>query len=150
MKPSSASLKGAFVILLCATIACAGPTAADEAACPQTYEFGNYGCADLHGQVLDSLDQAVAGVVVGAGNGGFNTMGTTTDLDGRFRLRLTLFFPIVGDTASVLVRAADPRTVPLGGQVPRVRDSVVAVARVAPLGKVPVPTQVRLKLQLRP
>jgi hypothetical protein len=125
----------------------------DARACEQTYEFGNSGCAEIEGAVLDRQDRALPGMIVGPRyvfpGAAFNTPYATTDSAGRFRLRITRFgadAPAVGpDTVSLFVLAYDPRS--SGLNVPAtVRDSVMARVTVAPLGRVPVPASVTIRL----
>ena len=123
----------------------------DAGSCEQTYEFGNTGCAEIEGTVRDRQDRALPGMIVGPRYlaSGFNTPYATTDSDGRFRLRITRFAanpPAVGpDTATVYVLAYDPRS--SGINIPAtVRDSVLALVTVAPVGQVPAPTVVTIRL----
>src|SRR5437879_6479224 len=67
----------------------------DSHTCPQTYEFGNYGCAVVEGQVLGARSQPLAGISVGprpsADGGQFNSPYRLTDGNGRFQLQLTRY-----------------------------------------------------------
>jgi hypothetical protein len=149
--------RAALALLASAGIAaaCREPAAAgDPRACQQTAEFGNTGCFEVAGQVVGTAGLALAGVVVGPrylpGRDGFNTAYVTTDTAGHFRLRLIRVggrpVGLAGpDTLSVFVEAADPRSADVG--IPaRVRDSILAVVTVAPVGAVPVPAVVRITL----
>lgn len=131
-------------------VACSDPTTADGNACPQIYEISSYGCADLHGKVLDPFDVVAANVPVIVEGLGFSALGIRTDATGRFRHRLTQFLRLPTDTVSVLLRAVSARTEPGGGSPQLLRDSVVVVVRVAPIGRVPTRTEVRMKLRVQP
>jgi hypothetical protein len=126
-------------------------------ACPQTYEFGNSGCVEITGQVVGLRGQPLAGISVGpryvrAGEEQgqlFSTTYASTDADGAFRFRVSRMVgrpTVVGpDTVSLWVAGADPATA--GVDVPaRVRDSVLVLATVSPVGAVPEPAVVRLTL----
>jgi hypothetical protein len=126
----------------------------DSRACRQTYEFGNSGCFEVEGQVVNVAGQGLAGIYVGprylSMRDYFNTSYATTDTGGRFRLRLMRFGArptgLQSDTLSVYITAFDARTAGVG--VPATsRDSVLAVVTVAPVGTAPVPTMVRITLQ---
>lgn len=125
----------------------------ERGACPQTYEFGNFGCAEVRGQVLGSAGQPLRGVDVGpryfAGTeGGYNTYYTTTDSAGRFSFRVTRFSPrsapVDPDTFSIYVRASVRP--PPGGAAPLAMDSTLTRLTLAPLGSVPVPAVVTIRL----
>ena len=53
---------------LAAVVSCSALTGDDErqnpALCPQTYEFGNYGCARVEGRVVDSSGRPVVGATI--------------------------------------------------------------------------------------
>lgn len=143
----------AGVLALLAACASSTDPRHDPWACEQTREFSNHGCADIHGVVLDAEERGVQGIYVGArdvtGRGGFNSPYATTDSEGRFRLRLTQYSRLPTgsgpDTVSVFVIATDPRSATVG--VPAtVRDSVLALLTVTPLGSVPEPTLVEIRL----
>ena len=99
--------------------------------CPQTFEFGNYGCVDLVGRVRRADGAPAVGASVGAPDpaegdsaargaalgGGYPSV----DATGRYRLRLTRYSPPAAsqrtadaDTLTVLIRAA----LPPGPEVP--------------------------------
>ncbi len=126
----------------------------DNNACRQTYEFGNLGCADIEGRVVDAADRGVSGIIVGPryepGNGGFDTSYSTTDADGNFRFRVTRYLPrrpseSGPDTLSLWVSAADPRSAGVGVPATR-RDSVRVSIAVVPIGQTPEPVRVTIRL----
>ena len=150
------ALVPACLAVACLVVACREPTDAARAdgACRQTYEFNNSGCFEVRGQVVGAGGQGIAGIYVGprpvSTRGGFNTAYTTTDAAGQFRIRLSRMFgsaPAAGqpDTLSVHVVAFDPRSAGVG--IPaRVRDSVLTIVTVAPVGATPTPVDVRIVL----
>lgn len=111
----------------------------DSRACPQTYEFGNTGCAIIAGLVTGTSDQPLAGFSVGprssADGGQFNTVYATTDAAGRFQLHLTRYASALADSASVWIRAASPPSSQTQG--PAVHDSILVRLRVSPVGQIP-------------
>ena len=135
--------------------ACSNPFAQDDEsdACPQTYEFGNLGCAEVRGQVLGSEDAPLSGVSVGPIYpeelaGSYDTYFVFTDESGRFSFRIHRYArggpPITPDTFSIYVRAAvRPRAVNVPG--PAI-DSVLTVLTLAPVGETPEPTTVEIRL----
>jgi hypothetical protein len=141
---------------LCIPTGCDSPTDVrrDSGACRQTYEFGNTGCADIQGTVVDGRGVAQAGIVVGPrylpDRDGFNTVYATTNAEGRFRFRISRYWgnpPAVGpDTMSLFVYAADPRTAGVG--VPAaVRDSVLGNITIAPIGSIPEPLEIAIQFE---
>lgn len=125
----------------------------DPNVCQQTFEFGNSGCADIQGNVLNSRDEGLSGIVVTShflpGSDAFNGAPSTTDGAGRFTLRITRFIGAVPssgpDTVSVFIVAADPRSA--GVRIPAtVRDSVLTRVTIAPVGTVPVPAVISMRL----
>ena len=145
----------ALVTSVAVVSACTSSTRSevDPRLCQQTYEFGNYGCADITGQVLGSAGQPLPGISVGPiflpGREEFNSPFANTDADGRFRLRLHRFGapPPTGnsDTVSLYIRAIDPRSAGLNSPA-RVRDSVLVQLTVAPVGAIAPITEVVLRL----
>jgi hypothetical protein len=120
----------------------------DSGTCPQTYEFGNYGCVVIEGQVVGARSQPLAGVSVGprpsADGGQFNTPYSSTKDDGRFRLRLTRYAPGPSDSASVWIRAT---VIPPSTEgVATIFDSVLVRVRVAAVGEVPDTTHLTFVL----
>ena len=143
------------ILLTGFTSACLGPTDdGDDGTCRQSYEFGNTGCVEVRGQVVSTTGQALAYIIVTPRAASKNTEldggHATSDADGRFRVRLSRMTgePPAGgmpDTVSVYVVATDPESA--GINIPaRVRDSVLTVVSVAPVGRVPTPAEVRIVL----
>jgi len=120
----------------------------DSHTCPQTYEFGNYGCAAVEGQVLGARSQPLAGISVGprpsADGGQFNSPYGLTDGNGRFRLQLTRYANTPSESASVWIRATviPPPT----ERVATIFDSVLVRLRVVPVGQVPDTAHVAIVL----
>ena len=138
-------------------VACHDPTDARlDGACRQTYEFGNSGCFEVRGEVVGTSGQPLRDILVGprpaSSRAEFNADYAATDAMGRYRVRLSRMAgspPASGlpDTLSVYIVAADPRSAGVG--IPaRVRDSVLAVVTVAPVGAVPTPSEVRITLAI--
>lgn len=109
----------------------------------------------MTGQVVGSHGQPLSDISVGprplASGVTFNSTYSETDIDGRFRIRLSR---MVGDrpagpgpdTVSVYVIATDPRSAGVG--IPAaIRDSVLTTVTVAPVGEIPEPAAVRITLQ---
>lgn len=147
---------GAVVAGLAMLSACASSPARSEEdpdRCAQTYEFGNYGCTDIAGQVLGSAGQPLGGIYVGArylpDRDGFNSPYVRTDVDGLFRLRLTRFSgpPPAGepDTVSLYIQASDPTSSGINRPA-TIQDSVLVHVTIAPVGAVAPLTHVVLRL----
>jgi hypothetical protein len=143
----------ATVAIACATYGCDRPLEPDTGPCRQTGEFGNTGCVEIRGLVVDQRGAPQAGIVVGprflAGRELFNTVYATTGGEGRFRFRISRFSggppPTGPDTMSLFVHAADPATA--GVNVPAtVRDSVLGRVTIARIGSVPEPLEVTIVL----
>jgi hypothetical protein len=136
------------------SVACRNPAeSGDPTACQQTYEFGNTGCFEVSGQIVGARGQALNRIsVVVRTLGDFSTGATTfTDTTGSFRLRAFRMIgrpPAAGpDTASAYVIAADPRTA--GLNIPAtVRDSILVLMTLTPVGSVPTPAQVTIALRV--
>lgn len=139
--------------------AATGPRS-DAAACPQTYEFGNYGCARVVVVVAGppvalpaSYRFVVSATAVGAAAAGGPTASESPAALGTVRLQLTRWFPPAagGDTISAWVAARvldDPRPIVAGVPLPTfAADSVLRVLRFAPVGAVPPVDTVRLALR---
>ncbi|MEO8620943.1 MAG: hypothetical protein ABI625_07750 [bacterium] len=83
----------------------------DPSVCPQTYEFGNYGCGDVEGRIVNPGGLPVQGIRVNArgdssANGQSLSAYGMTDGNGRYSLRLTRYFLVSGtgrDSATVSV-----------------------------------------------
>jgi len=145
-----------LAILLAATAiaatACDNPTGV-EGECQQTGEFGNTGCIEVQGVVLSDTGAPLQGVSVGPrffqGGASFNTVYAQSDREGNFRFRVSRFSgqpPLAGpDTVSLYVHAADPGSA-VNGSPATVRDSVLVIATVAPVGRAPTPTFVTITL----
>jgi hypothetical protein len=136
------------VALLCG---CRGPTdLRDSPACPQTYAFGNYGCAAIEGSVLGARSQPLVAISVGprpsADGGQFNTPYVSTDANGRFQLRLTRYERALSESASVWIRATVIPTV--AERVATTFDSVLVRVSVAPVGQVPDTARVVIVLRV--
>jgi len=102
--------------------------------CHQTYEFSNYGCAVISGQVVGARGQPLRSVdifTIGTG-GNYDTPYTLTDAAGEFSLQIHRYDPPGVDSGSAWVRA----TVFLAGTPTHV-DSVFVRFRLAPVGQIP-------------
>lgn len=148
----------ALAALLLTVAACdrtTRPTEADDT-CQQTYEFGNSGCFEVRGRVIDSTGRALAGVLMVTGpsadRAGFNTPTATTDASGAFALRAARMFARVPapvpDTITIVVYAADRRTQGVGVPVMQ-SDSARVLVTIAPVGQVPNPTTITVTLPVR-
>src|SRR5207244_11251651 len=86
----------------------------DARACPQTGEFGNYGCAVVEGAVVGARGQPLGGVAVAPGpsadGGPFDTPFHYTDASGRLELRLTRSLSAPSSSASVRFHSHVPPT----------------------------------------
>jgi hypothetical protein len=125
--------------------ACSDATRPDDsAACRQTREFGNTGCVEIAGTVVDSRGAPVAGASVSAGAVADRAIafagGTRTDALGRYALRAVRMAgqPLRPDTVTVYVRATVAPTLPA---TVGPRDSTTLVVEVAPVGFVPATSQ---------
>jgi hypothetical protein len=134
--------------------ACGSPTGDDlsPGACPQTYEFGNTGCAEVQALVVSTAGQPLEGRQVGliSKNRDLGILGEigSTNARGEFRGRMTRMFgrpPVDGspDTVTVVVIASDPWSAP-----PRIVDSAMVLVTMAPVGAVPSPVQARVVLPI--
>lgn len=145
----------AFTLMALGLGACGTPVApSDRGICRHDSEFGTTGCADIRGIVTDQDGRARAGISVGphfpTDDHMFSTPYVMTGSDGGFSFRVRRYSPGPAasgpDTASVFVRAVDPSTAGVG--IPAtVRDSVLGVVTIAPVGSTPVPLQVTIRLQ---
>ena len=123
----------------------------DPAVCPQTYEFGNYGCAQVVARVTTQSDASVIGhfaVSVKAldPNSGFEVAGVQGATPGTYTISLTRWVPRMegtGDTVSVWVKAglfdASYTLVAV--------DSIPRVIRFAPVGQIRTVDSVSLVLK---
>ncbi|MBI2408593.1 MAG: hypothetical protein HYV19_09870 [Gemmatimonadetes bacterium] len=153
--PDRVHIFAALPLIAALAVACSGLTNTDDAggACRQTYEFSNSGCLEVRGQVVSTIGRGLGGMLVSVRplrtSWGFPTTFATTDTSGRFRIRLTRMVgspPSAGtpDTLSCYVSASQPVAPGSGAAV--VRDSVLTVVTVAPVGATPVPAEVRITL----
>ena len=132
-------------VLVAAALGCGtGPDGGR--ACAQTREFGNYGCADMRGVVLDADGRPAAGAEVSATAAaeGRSLGGTArADIDGRFSFRVRLNGPPLAagvDTLSARVTA---------WAAPPLRSaSTVVVVQLAAVGAVPPPPATDVALRL--
>lgn len=135
-------------------LACSDPTGPDSP-CQQTFEFGNFGCAEVVGTVTGLSGQPLPGRPVfvkviphGASySGGF----VRADAQGRFRTRIFRMTqpvtPLVPDTFSVWVVAIDLASAELPDPVD-IRDSVLRRLTLTPVGQRPVVAIADLALPL--
>jgi hypothetical protein len=127
----------AVLLSLVLLAACSDSTGEDGSRCEQTHGFGNSGCADLTGTVVDPAGAPVRGARVVAHAPETRLVALAggiaqTDAEGRFRLRVLRMAgtPTTPDTVTAWVRAARPFT---GGE-PSPRDSVAVVLDISPVG----------------
>ena len=122
------SATSALVALLTMAAGCTdGSEPRDGSLCPQTSEFGNYGCARVAGTVRDGAGQPLAGVVVdlvppSTAGGSYDSPTTTTGAAGTYSLEIHRF------NTPAAVRAADTIPLYVRGAVPdhpELRDSVL-------------------------
>jgi hypothetical protein len=160
MRPSNPSIlrPQIAVVLTVALAACNSFTGSDaRSACPQTYEFGNYGCARLVA-ILDGPPQPWPASTR------WSTRVHSADpalwleafgldpADGRVPFELTLWtaLPHGRDTASVWVVAKlleDPRPIVVGVPLPIfAADSALHLAQFAAVGEQPRADTIRLTL----
>ena len=122
--------------LCAALIACVAEP--EDRTCQQSGEFGIDGCADIEGEVRNAVGERRGGAqVVVFEQHGTNTVPTTTDARGRFRLRLTCILGCPADTVTYWIHAS------LNG----VSDSVATNLKFARVGEVPQPTVVLVTLR---
>jgi hypothetical protein len=87
------------VAVAVALAACDGATTeiADPAFCQQTYEFGNFGCGDVRGRILDAQGQPILGAYATVTSTSKSPLGNPfaasarTDSLGRYYIRVTYF-----------------------------------------------------------
>jgi hypothetical protein len=122
------SVTSALVVLPAAFAGCTtGSEPLDDRLCPQTFEFGNLGCARVAGTVRDGAGRPLAGVEVTlvppskAGNS-YDVPSATTGVAGTYMLEIHRF------DAPPAVRPADTIPLYLRGRVPEqpeLRDSML-------------------------
>jgi len=116
------------LVLLTGVLGCSddsGPSA-DEV-CPQTFEFGNFGCARVAGTIRDAAGQPLAGVVVTLtapteADDAYDLPSATTGTSGTYALEIHRF------DQPAIIRAADTVSLHLRGVVPdhpELRDSML-------------------------
>ena len=143
-----------FALVMATLVACDGtgpvPPLWDATRCEQTYEFGNLGCADITGTVLDAEHhpQPAAHIfVLGPAELNMNrdvaSAMVESAADGTFRLRVRLIEALgptaTLDTITVWIRAGrPPKTVDAIGP----SDSTLALVTIRPVGQIPVVTPV--------
>lgn len=122
----------------------------DAARCEQTYEFGNYGCADVTGSVFDSSHHAqaaadvhVLGPAEPTASRGVASAWVQSGSDGTFRLRVRQISAAASDTGldtiTVWIRAARP---PATTDAIGPSDSTLALLTIHPVGQLPKVTAV--------
>ena len=131
----------ARALLSSAIVACGGtsPVQPDPALCLQTYEFGNFGCGELRGRVVNANGSPIIGAYIGARVvdarfQGFSIFALSrSDSTGRYAMRMTWqslgFNGVRPDTATVTVVAAV-----LSPGAPTRADSVRVLARFDSVG----------------
>jgi hypothetical protein len=105
----------------------AGSEPLDDRLCPQTFEFGNFGCARVAGTVRDGAGQPLAGVVMtlvppSTADNSYDFPSATTEAAGTYALEIHRF------DAPPAVRPADTIRLYLRGGVPdrpELRDSIL-------------------------
>ncbi len=120
----------------------------DSRSCPQTYEFGNYGCAIVQGRVVGAQNQPLGGISVGPVGGGdgerFGSAFVSTDRTGAFRVQLIQHLPSSSDSASVWIRAT---VIPTPAErVATIFDSALVHLRIVPVGQIPDTAYLLIKL----
>ena len=136
---SSVPLRCAALVLLGVGCSSTEPDV-DPQGCPQTREFGNYGCARASGVVLDQAGEPLAGVQVSLRpheESGFDVGATVTGSDGLFALEVHDFEGndlAAGerDTLEFFVLATFPVTTSF-----LLQDSVTVAGELAPVGERP-------------
>lgn len=124
----------------------------DEAVCPQTYEFANYGCARVAGIVTRTTGQPIAGVDIrlippaDPARGAYDYAAAQTGADGRFRIEIRRTqqpsqLP-VPDTVTMTLRATES----VANAVYTAEIPVVVTVR--PVGEQAVVTHQDLSLQI--
>jgi hypothetical protein len=140
----------AAIMLLAACGNGAGP--GDPDLCPQTFEFGNFGCARVAGTVRDGGGQPLGGVSVTlappvGGTNAFDSPSARTGADGSFALEAHRF-----DQPAVL-KGADTIPMYLRGALmeePTVRDSILLTVIVVPVDSIAQTVEADLVLAQTP
>jgi hypothetical protein len=140
-----------LVAIIAALASCRDPVDPVESPlCPQTYEFGNYGCARVVATIAAQPDASLQGrvyvAVIAVGlHSGFDAAYVDGTAIGTYSVSLTRFGPGrpgSGDTVSVWVRA----TVHDNSQL-IAADSILRVIRFAPVGQLRTIDSVSLVLK---
>lgn len=139
---------GGWIVALLA-LGCSSPTALGEAA-PCSAAFDS--CVLVTGHVVGERGQPLVGVWVGpratSDEWGFSVMYNQTDSSGYFAVRFGNIYRMpagaVGDSLPVWIKAAIQPQLPQ--MTATVFDSVLVKARISPLGEVPVPVVVSIRL----
>lgn len=164
MRTSATVRRISMALVAFSALSCRNFFQSDDEACAQTSEFGNAGCFEVSGTVVDQHGKPLVGMVVGprylppgAMEGSLlSWRKDVTDLRGNFRVRVTRPTPAeamqVGaaapDTMSVYVTAADPRSATDIDGAPTVRETIRTVVVVSPIGVDPVPTVLHFTLKM--
>jgi hypothetical protein len=130
-------------------LACSTEPDVDPQGCPQTREFGNFGCARASGVVLDQAGDPLAGAHIlfrPHEEGGFDVGAMETGPDGRFALEVHDFegndlASGTRDTMAFVILAAFPVTTNF-----LLRDSVILDGELAPVGERPQSIEASLTL----
>ena len=137
-----------FLLCSAAVVGCDTTSPDDNSdACQQTYEFGNSGCAEVHGLVVDPSGRPLPGAAVGVRGPVQPEHDATlvpgyvqTDARGEYRIRTTRFGPLVDaatDTVTVWVRAGVAPSLDLPIGTPGPMDSVAVRLEFSPVGALP-------------
>ena len=146
---------GLLVIGAALLAGCSDGSSPDPDICPQTYEFGNYGCANVRGVVLEFTGTPRASAMVRVRHSTYReseAYGATldwTDSEGRFTTRITRWERPADtsepDWVSLWVIAAVRRA---DASLDFTRaDSVLVRAEVAPVGRAPQPVEMEIRLR---
>jgi hypothetical protein len=139
MKRRKESLSGIVLCsMLVALASCSDGPGPNPDACPQTFEFGNYGCARVQGTVRNSAGQPIAGarmsLVPSEGDNAYDFPIFDTDATGFYSLEIHRFgLPAIttADTVPMYLRALLLRNgLPIG-------DSIIVQTIFVPVDAVP-------------
>lgn len=131
-----ATTRLALAALVVTAAACDSPLRQeDEAACQQTSEFANYGCARVAGIVTRTTGQPIAGVDIrlippaNPARGAYDYAATQTGPDGRFRIEIR--------------RTQQPAQLPVPDTVTMTLRATESVANAVYTAEIPVVVTVR-------